>query len=525
MNASRNNLHIIFTLLVICASLTTIAIHCYYAWPFTTDDAYISLRYATQLTDGHGLRFNSQQAPIEGYSNFAWVMLAAFFIQCGLPVLLSIKCVALLCLLASIYFLYQLARTFLPPLPASLPIYLLSHYNGVVWWTVSGLETSLFVALVLFVSWQSVRTFGFKACAINDYHFSYHPHKPTIHLSAWLLCCMGLLLLALSRFDGVVWGLVIVLFVADYAGYRLSNLTPYAHKLMLIFMLGYVIPLLGYWLWRWQYFGHIFPNSYLCKLAVKGHYFDLVLDYSYIALPCLALSLPYFFEKKEARHLLLWLPSLLYTLMLWRANPDIAYFNRLFLGAFSVFCLLPVLGVARFFEKRGYSLQTTHLLTTLVILLFTAVFIPKHSSNVIKNEVAHYQERSTLRRQVADILNRRVGENETVLLGDCGIIPYLARTDIQFIDSQCLNNHDMPLQTLNQYTTYLMNNDKPHWVVDTYYPLWQRGNSLNEALRRQGFFTHYQLVYTFKAHRYSIQNDQPTPQEVDYIYRIYKRIK
>lgn len=45
---------------------------------FVCDDAWISFRYARNLADGHGLRYNlGDHVPVEGYSNFLWTVLAA----------------------------------------------------------------------------------------------------------------------------------------------------------------------------------------------------------------------------------------------------------------------------------------------------------------------------------------------------------------------------------------------------------------------------------------------------------------
>ncbi|HLQ39092.1 MAG TPA: hypothetical protein VK348_14885, partial [Planctomycetota bacterium] len=58
-----------------------------WAWSlrWTCDDAYISFRYADHLVGGHGLVFNldPNEAPVEGYTNFAWTMLLALGIAVG----------------------------------------------------------------------------------------------------------------------------------------------------------------------------------------------------------------------------------------------------------------------------------------------------------------------------------------------------------------------------------------------------------------------------------------------------------
>ena len=50
-----------------------------HAWVyrFLTDDAFISFRYARNLATGHGLVFNPGHEPVEGYSNFLWVLILA----------------------------------------------------------------------------------------------------------------------------------------------------------------------------------------------------------------------------------------------------------------------------------------------------------------------------------------------------------------------------------------------------------------------------------------------------------------
>ncbi len=47
------------------------------SWASVVDDAYVSLRYARNLALGNGLVYNAGQPPVEGYTNFLWVLLMA----------------------------------------------------------------------------------------------------------------------------------------------------------------------------------------------------------------------------------------------------------------------------------------------------------------------------------------------------------------------------------------------------------------------------------------------------------------
>ena len=47
---------------------------------FLADDAFISFRFARNLALGHGLRYNlGAHVPVEGYSNFLWVIICSVF--------------------------------------------------------------------------------------------------------------------------------------------------------------------------------------------------------------------------------------------------------------------------------------------------------------------------------------------------------------------------------------------------------------------------------------------------------------
>ncbi|WP_156812632.1 hypothetical protein [Legionella tunisiensis] len=142
MNARRVSLESCLIALLAALILLQLGNALYHAWPFTTDDAFISWHYAQTMVNGLGFRWHPSTPPVEGYSNFLWILLASLFLKLGIPLIPAVKCFASLSLLAALIFLYQFARTFLSPLLAMLPVYLFSHYQGVSWWTVSGFETS-----------------------------------------------------------------------------------------------------------------------------------------------------------------------------------------------------------------------------------------------------------------------------------------------------------------------------------------------------------------------------------------------
>jgi hypothetical protein len=69
-----------------------------YVWNFTIDDAFISFRYSEHLANGFGLVWNIGQAPVEGYTNFLWVLIIASLFLLKLNPVSSTKVIGLLSL-------------------------------------------------------------------------------------------------------------------------------------------------------------------------------------------------------------------------------------------------------------------------------------------------------------------------------------------------------------------------------------------------------------------------------------------
>jgi len=514
---TRRNEQLLAFLVALYCSVSLI-ISLMQAWGFTTDDAYISWYYARQLVEGKGFTWHADLPRVEGYSNFLWIVIAALVLKLKLPLLTTMKFIGCTSLVAGLICLYKMGRLFLTPLLAMLPVFIMTHYFGVVWWTVSGLETPLYLALSVFLAWQTMLACGYRQVDANEERSIF----PVNNAFPWILVNICLLLLSLTRFEGVIYALPVAAFL--FCQYRFNDsslITRNFHRAALISSIFFIIPYTLYTLWRLYYFGHWIPNSYSCKGAVASQFFVVDLDYIQVTLPLIVASLPYFLAKKDCRHLLLWLPSVLYGVMLCSANPVIAHFLRLFLGPMALFSLLPVLGgkeLVSYFPTCG----DTKIATALLIILLTVVFIPGSNHETTQRLVTHYQDRMANRMTIAKLLNEKAAKGDSVLLGDCGIIPFSLRADLRVIDTQCLNNseltqepykHNVPL-----YADKLSTQIKPNWVITSYFPLELHGEYLIDVLAEKNFFSNYQLVTVLKS-----GSESNKDKIVDYIYRIYKR--
>ena len=131
-------------------------------WPFTTDDAYITLRYARHLALGEGIRWNVGEAPLEGYSNPFSLFVAAAAILGGADPVLTLKVVGFGAALSSPILAFLVARRYVAPLVASFAAVPIAAHFGTAYWGVSGLETPIYLAMSLgsLLLWSSIQQRG-----------------------------------------------------------------------------------------------------------------------------------------------------------------------------------------------------------------------------------------------------------------------------------------------------------------------------------------------------------------------------
>ncbi len=214
------------------------------------DDAMISMRYARNLVDGHGLVFNAGQH-VEGYSNFLWTlwMGAVHLLPFGdatasLPVAVSGAAI-----LVGIMFLVRATcRRLLPAGPgadaaALSAMFAVGLFFPLVAWTLRGMEAGLGALLVMGALWLVLPLS--------------HPRT----LRREIVVAAVLSLAVLTRDDLVVEALPIVALMVWSA-------PPERRRTTLAFVGGaIVLAIAGHALFRLAYYGDPLPNTYYLKLA------------------------------------------------------------------------------------------------------------------------------------------------------------------------------------------------------------------------------------------------------------------
>jgi arabinofuranosyltransferase len=221
-----------------------------WAWPITIDDAFISFRYARNLAEGHGLVWNPGEAPVEGYSNFLWVILLAIPHRVGADAVTFAKVAGVVASVGSLAATFFMVRRLSDSVWAGLvAVLFLGHSVDFVINAALGLETSLYLLLLALALWG---TFALAS-------------DPTRRRA--LLTGLAFAGLALTRPEGPV---VFVVALA-WLGFAWRGRPPWRAATLLVgAFAAIVVPYLAF---RISYYGDIVPTAVRAKQIKDAHGF------------------------------------------------------------------------------------------------------------------------------------------------------------------------------------------------------------------------------------------------------------
>ncbi|MCP4609830.1 MAG: glycosyltransferase family 39 protein [Planctomycetes bacterium] len=211
------------------------------------EDAFISFRFARNLASGNGLVWNVGEPPVEGYTNFLWVIISAAALRAGLDVGLFTQIIGVLAGLVCMVYSYLFCRQLLGlgPRLSLLPCAYLAVAGPFATWATSGMETNLFAMLVLSSTYYMV--------------LYWHHRKP-------MALCLGFLLAilaTLTRPEG--FGIFCILLGMHSLRAIFQGGLREIAKGILAAAVFYLLPFAVYFSWRFGYYGYIFPNTFYAK--------------------------------------------------------------------------------------------------------------------------------------------------------------------------------------------------------------------------------------------------------------------
>jgi hypothetical protein len=216
------------------------------------DDALVSMAYARNLLEGHGLVWQPGADPVEGFTNPLWTLALTVANLVPLPLRhrsLIVQIGGLVLLVALAWRLRALLLTHFdgaqaPGAAGWLPAVVLTlfHY-GFVYWSLLGMEVALQSLLIVLAV-----------------HYAYDIvfREEERQLALFVVFALAFLL----RMDMALAIAIIGVWIALCGGFRRRALRRWLAGAALF--LGTA---LGYQLFRWLYYGSLLPNTYYLKLG------------------------------------------------------------------------------------------------------------------------------------------------------------------------------------------------------------------------------------------------------------------
>lgn len=291
------------------------------------DDAYITYRYSTNLANGLGPTWNPGESPVEGYTNFAWMLWHVPWVWLGVPLPLISHLTGAACAAATVWILVREPATLTGAVTATAAyLAFLPTYIHVL----SGLETAA-VALVI------LRAVVLAARILRDGRAPAPWELPALLLLAGVLRPDGVLAVAPAL---LIW------LAARHRDWTVWAWTAAAAALGA-----------GYMAWRWSYFGHPLPNTFYVKAGLEavlsGKWLQVTLA---LLLPLVALAAALLLRRPAPLGALV----LATTAAMWvipaLTAPAMDYMSRFAWHAVPVLCLAAAWALDRADSRRTAAL-------------------------------------------------------------------------------------------------------------------------------------------------------------------------
>ncbi len=229
------------------------------------DDTHITLRYAQNLANGDGLRFNPGEPPVEGYTNFLLTVLLAGCAKIGLSLVTMAKVVSIGAALGVVVATYWLTTLVLPDASGvlrAMPSVLLAICGWFAFFAAIGLETHLFALLITLAVCLALRRRWAWAGTLFALAYLTRPEGAGL----WAVTLAWL-----------VWQAYISphLFRGDFLGRgRLIRFGDIVR-----FIVPFVVIAGAHEIWRLAYYGEPLPNTFYDKVGSTMQQVRRGLDY------------------------------------------------------------------------------------------------------------------------------------------------------------------------------------------------------------------------------------------------------
>ena len=266
-----------FALLIILTLFATFFVN-FNIPPF--EDAAMLMRYADHLAHGYGVVWNIGQAPVDGATDFLFMVSVAALVKIGIPLGRAVRGLGLVSLAGLVVLIYFVNRRFWK-----------SHIAFAV---LTALYLAIGTGLTYIAAYFGTPFFAFFAALTWTLSLRLiQKENPPVRLS--LLFALSGLITGLIRPEGVILAGLMMISIIVMKGWRASALT------IAIFAGTFLILGGTYFVWRWHYFGYPLPNPFYKKGGGILHWDGLQASFTNLFSFCGLFLLSYLIGFRSAK--------------------------------------------------------------------------------------------------------------------------------------------------------------------------------------------------------------------------------
>jgi arabinofuranosyltransferase len=248
-----------------CGALSIVATNAALYLRHYGDDSYITLRYARNLANGVGPVWNPGER-VEGYTDFLWMAILAGMHKAGANLVdasMWLSYASIVLLFVAAWRIWEIwsddaGGVLANPVVLAAILVTIAFNDSIVFWGFSGLETGMAAALLTLT-------------ALLYIHERRHDGIPFSALAA----SAG----AMTRPELILVAAVTGAFTLRDAIERRDE-KSIARLVVWTALFG--VTFVPYFVWRWMYYGYIFPNTYYAKVGSSSEFFDRGMGYVHI---------------------------------------------------------------------------------------------------------------------------------------------------------------------------------------------------------------------------------------------------
>jgi arabinofuranosyltransferase len=249
------------------------------------EDSFISFRFAKNLAEGYGLVWNIGQLPVEGFTNFLWVLICTLGTLAKFDIILFAQFFGITAGIFTLFYVFKISRQIgLNDTTALLPCLFLAISGPFATWASSGMETNLFTLFIVGSAYHSIS-------------FWKSGKSKSLNLS-FLFCFLA----TLTRPEG--FGIFLLMLFSHIIFYLKKEKLGRNKKPLIVGVLVYLVPFIIYFTWRYSYFGFLLPLTFYAKTGGTFHQWFRGLKYLiyfslHFILPFLPMLIYVFWKRKN----------------------------------------------------------------------------------------------------------------------------------------------------------------------------------------------------------------------------------